>query len=108
MKPTLGDLEQLVLLAVLQLGDDAYGVSVQREIARRAQRDVALGAVYSALTRLEAKGFVRTRVGAPVAERGGRRKKMYIVQAAGREAVRDAMRALRALSQGLAPAFGLR
>lgn len=107
MKPTLGDLEQLVLLALLQLGDDAYGVAVQREIATRTGRDVSLGAVYTTLTRLEEKGLVRTRVGPPTPTRGGRRKKLYVVQPAGRAAVRAAMGALRAMSQGLAPTLEL-
>ncbi|HEV8151241.1 MAG TPA: PadR family transcriptional regulator [Gemmatimonadales bacterium] len=107
MKPTLGDLEQLVLLALLRLGQDAYGVTVQQEIVTRTSREVSLGAVYSTLARLEEKGFVRTRIGDPTPTRGGRRKKLYLVQPAGREAVREALRALRALSQGLAPALGL-
>jgi PadR family transcriptional regulator PadR len=107
MKPTLGDLEQLVLLALLRLGQDAYGVAVQQEIVTRTSRRVSLGAVYSTLARLEEKGFVQTRIGDPTPTRGGRRKKLYLVQPAGREAVREALRALRALSQGLAPALGL-
>lgn len=106
--PTLGDLEQLVLLALLRLGEEGYGVRVQREIAEHTTRDVALGAVYSALTRLESKGFVRARIGAPSPTRGGRRKKIYFVEPAGREAVRDVVLAFRALSKGLSPALGLK
>jgi len=105
---TLGDLEILVLLALLRLGDDGYGVAVQREIAAHTPRNVALGAVYSALTRLEEKGLVSATIGPPTPTRGGRRRKLYVVRSAGREAVREALGALRSLSRGLAPALGLR
>ena len=107
-KAGLGELEQVVLLALLQLGADAYGVAVQREIAKRTDREVSLGAVYSTLTRLEAKGLVSTRIGAPTPMRGGRRKKLYVVERTGREAVRETMSALRSMSRGLSPALGLR
>jgi DNA-binding PadR family transcriptional regulator len=105
---SLGDLELPVLLALLRLGNDGYGVAVQREIAERTTRDVSLGAVYSALTRLEEKGFVRARLGEPTPTRGGRRRKLYTVEASGREAIRDSMDTLRSLSRGLSPALGLR
>ena len=108
MKPTLGDLEQIVLLALLQLGDEAYGVAVHREIAARTGRDLSLGGIYSTLVRLEEKGFVSTRLGDPTPTRGGRRKKLYAVEPAGREAVRATMSALRSMSRGLAPALGMR
>jgi DNA-binding PadR family transcriptional regulator len=107
MKPTLGDLEQIVLLALLQLGDDAYGVAVQREIASRIGRDLSLGAIYSTLVRLEEKGLVSTRLGEPSPTRGGRRKKLYAVEPAGREAIRAAMTALRSMSRGLKPVLGV-
>jgi DNA-binding PadR family transcriptional regulator len=107
MKPTLGDLEQIVLLALLQLGDEAYGVAVQREIAERTGRDLSLGAIYSTLARLEEKGLVMTRLGDPTPTRGGRRKKLYAVQPKGRVAIRTAMSALRSMSRGLKPALGL-
>jgi PadR family transcriptional regulator PadR len=76
MSHGLGELEQLVLLAILRLGDDAYGITVQQEIAERGARPVSLGAVYSTLSRLEEKGFVSTRTGEPTPTRGGRRKKL--------------------------------
>src|SRR5262245_27707117 len=82
---SLGDLEQLVLLAILRLHPEAYGISVQQEIAARARPDVTLGAVYSALTRLEQKGLVSTKTGPPTPVRGGRSKKLYVVTSAGRE-----------------------
>lgn len=97
----LGDLEQLVMLALMRLGDDGYGVSVQREIAARTQREVTLGAVYTALARLEEKGFVASHVGEPLPQRGGRRRRHYTVLAAGRVATAEAWQAVRALSRGL-------
>ena len=97
----LGDLEQLVLLALLRLSGDGYGVTVQREIAERAGRDVTLGAVYTALTRLEEKGFVESYVGDPLPQRGGRRRRQYAVLPEGRAAAGEAWRAMRALSAGL-------
>jgi DNA-binding PadR family transcriptional regulator len=103
MGHSLGELEQLVLLAILRLGDDAYGIAVQQEIMTRSDRRVTLGAVYSTLSRLEEKGFVISREGEPTPTRGGRRKKLYTVHATGRSAVRASLAALRALSRGLAP-----
>ena len=72
--PSLGDFEQLVLLALLRLGDDAYGVPIREEIQERAGRVVSLGSVYKTLERLEVKGYVSSFVGEPTNERGGRRK----------------------------------
>ena len=106
MSPTLGDLEQLVLLALLRLGPDAFGIAVQQEIASRTRRDVSLGAVYTTLARLEQKGYVTTRVGDPTPVRGGRRKKHYRVQAAGRRVLASSIADLRALTEGL-PAMEL-
>lgn len=97
----LGDLEQLVMLALLRLGDDGFGAAVQREIAERSGRDVTLGAVYTALARLEEKGFVESFVGDPLPQRGGRRRRHYAVRPEGREAIADAWRAMKALSRGL-------
>jgi PadR family transcriptional regulator, regulatory protein PadR len=97
----LGELEHLVLLAVLQAGDDAYGVAVREEIRRRARRDLTLGTVYKTLTRLQAKGLVSARQGEPTAERGGRAKRYYSVSAAGRRVVRGTFVTLRRMSAGL-------
>ncbi len=97
----LGELEQLVLLAVLQIGSEAYGVPVQAEIQRRARRDLTLGTIYKTLTRLQAKGLVDVRVGAPTAERGGRAKRFYSVTATGRRAIRSSLATLRRMSLGL-------
>ena len=101
MGNALGELEALVLLAVLRLGADAYGIAIQQEIAAHADRYPSLGAIYSTLTRLEQKGFVTAQDGDPTPTRGGRRKKLYTVEAAGRQAVRTSIAAIQALSQGL-------
>ncbi|MFN8668029.1 MAG: helix-turn-helix transcriptional regulator [Gemmatimonadaceae bacterium] len=97
----LGDLEQLVMLALLRLGDDGFGAAVQREIAERSERDVTLGAVYTALARLEEKGFVASYVGDPLPQRGGRRRRHFAVRPEGRAAIAEAWRAMKALSRGL-------
>jgi len=75
MTIVLGDFEQLVLLSLMRLGSDAYGVSICDEITARTGRDVSLGAVYKTLERMEDKGLVSSRLGEPTAERGGRRKR---------------------------------
>ena len=97
----LGDFEQLVLLALVRLGDRAYGVAIHAEIVARAGRDVTVAAVYKTLERLEDKGFAASSLGEPTAERGGRRKKYFRIQPAGRRALRHAIVALRRMSDGL-------
>lgn len=102
----LGEFEQLVLLSLLRLGEEGYGVTVRAELLNRARRDVSLGTVYKTLLRLEAKGLVLARVGEPTPARGGRRKKHYIVTARGKSALSRTLGALRGLSKGLDPAWG--
>ena len=97
----LGDFEQLVLLALVRLKDDAYGVTIHDEIVRRARREVTIAAVYKTLERLEAKGLAVSRVGEPTAERGGRRKKYFSIQPAGRRALAQALASLRRMTDGL-------
>jgi PadR family transcriptional regulator len=105
---SLGELEQLVLLALLRLGEEeTFGVAVQQEIERCAGRAVTLGAVYTALVRLEGKGMVASHVGAPTPQRGGRRKKLYRVLPHGRRTLARAVTAIRELSRGLATSFKL-
>ena len=107
MPPTnLGELEQLVLLAIARLGDDAYGVTVRKEIATRTRRDLSFGSVYTTLTRLEAKGLVASHLGEPTAERGGRRKKHYSVSAAGRRALQRSLHAIRTMASGIDTSWG--
>jgi PadR family transcriptional regulator PadR len=97
----LGELEQLILLAILRLGDDAYGVTIRAELADRAGRHVAPGALYTALERLEAKGVIASRMGDPTPQRGGRAKRHVTVTAAGRKALTRAVQAYERLLDGL-------
>lgn len=99
--PTLGDFEQLTMLAVLRLEDDAYGAAIQREMEAQTGRVVSINAVYTTLDRLETKGLLRSWVGEPTAERGGRRKKHYAVQPSGMAAIGQAYRAFRRMASGL-------
>jgi PadR family transcriptional regulator PadR len=101
----LGDFEQLVLLALVRLGPDAYGATIRREIEQRTGRDLAMSAVYVTIDRLEAKGLLRTRIGEPVAERGGRRRKHVTLQPAGRRAAAIAYRRFKAMVDGLEHRF---
>ena len=100
----MGEFEQLVLLAILRLGNDAYGMQVRREIEERTGREISIGAVYTALERLERKGYLRHRMGEPTAERGGRAKKHFRVLSAGVAAVEATRSALESMWDGVAPA----
>jgi len=97
----LGEFEQLVLLAVLRLGDEAYGVPVLAEIEQATGRTPTMATVHTTLTRLEEKGLVLSRFGEPTPQRGGRRKRYFTVTPAGKRAVRDSIGAIRRLAQGL-------
>lgn len=99
-----GAFEFHVLLAVLRLGGDAYAVPVREEVERRTGRAVARGALYTTLARLEAKGLLRSRMGEPLAVRGGKARRYYAVTAAGGRAMRDARRALERLHGALGDA----
>ncbi len=101
MAEHLGELEQLVLLALLRVGDTAYGVAVQREIAERAGRHPSFATVYSTLSRLEDKGLVHARIGEPSPERGGRRKRYFLLTGSGRRALRASLDAVRGMTRGL-------
>lgn len=105
--PSLGDFEQLVLLALVRLGQSAYGVSIHNEIRRRARREVAIAAVYKTLERLEKKGFAVSMVGQPTSERGGRRKKYYRIEPSGRRALKAAISSLWRMTYGLPGEFDL-
>ena len=91
----------MVLLALIRLGEHAYGVPISREIEQRCGREVALGSVYAALERLEEKGLVTSKLGDPTAERGGRAKRYFRVTARGLRDVRETQRALVNLWGGL-------
>ena len=99
-----GDIEHFVLVALLRLGGESYGVPILEEIASRTGRDVSRAAVYIALRRLESKGLVASRMGEASAERGGRAKRFYRVRPAGLSALRDSWTALRSMWDGLEPA----
>jgi len=96
-----GEFELLVLLAVLRLREDAYGMTIRDELERETTRTLSLGTIYKTLGRLEGKGYLRTRVSAPTRERGGRRKKLYDLTSSGMEAARRSLADLRRLSHGL-------
>ena len=97
----LGEFEQLILLAILRVGDQAYGVTIRAELAARGGRNVAPGALYTALERLEAKGAVTSRMGDPTPQRGGRAKRYVTVTPQGREALTRAVQAYERLLEGL-------
>ncbi|WP_321474282.1 PadR family transcriptional regulator [uncultured Paludibaculum sp.] len=97
----LGEFEHIVLLAILRLDENAYGVTIRAEIAACTDRDPAPGALYTTLDRLEEKGLVTSRFGEPTPQRGGRSKRYFTVSASGVEAVRQAQRAYRRLMKGL-------
>ncbi len=104
--PYLGELEQLLLLAILQCGDDAYTVPIREVLAERSRRRIARGALYTSLDRLEAKGLVSSRLGEPLAVRGGRSRRYFTVTPTGVEALRAARLAVANLSHGLDAVLG--
>ena len=88
MKGTyLGEFEELVLLIIGALGEEAYSISIQKELKERTGRNPSIGAMHSALNRLENKGFISSFEGGATKERGGRRKRFYQITAAGKSAV---------------------
>jgi PadR family transcriptional regulator PadR len=97
----LGEFELMVLLSLIRLGENAYGVPIAREIEARSKREAALGSVYAALDRLEEKGLVSSKLGDPTAERGGRAKRFFRATGQGIKEVRETQRALVSLWKGL-------
>jgi PadR family transcriptional regulator, regulatory protein PadR len=98
---SLGEFEQIALLAILRLHEEAYGVSIRAEIAKRIGRETTPGALYTTLERLEEKGLVKSHIGEPTPQRGGRAKRYYKVTAAGVKAIARAQRAYRRLLDGI-------
>jgi DNA-binding PadR family transcriptional regulator len=96
-----GEWELMVVLALMRLGDDAYGVPICRELERQTGREVSVGSVYATLERLEEKGFVSSRLGKPTAERGGRVKRYFRVTTTGVREIRKTQRSLMNLWSGL-------
>ncbi len=97
----LGQLELMVLLAVMRPARDAYGVLISRDIAEKSGREVALASVYAALERLEKKGFVTSTLGEPTAERGGKARTFFKPTAAGVREAREAYGTMMRLCGGL-------
>jgi DNA-binding PadR family transcriptional regulator len=97
----LGSFELMVLLALIRLGDDAYGVPISEAIEAQSGREVAVASVYAALQRLEAKGLVSSWLGEPTPERGGKAKKHFRITTRGIREVRQTHRSLTRLWRGL-------
>jgi len=97
----LGEFEHIVLLALLRLGDNAYGVTVRREIESRIDRDVSIGAIYATLDRLQAKGYVTSYLGDPTPERGGRSKRFFRVSSKGILAIQRTLKAFQSMTVGV-------
>jgi DNA-binding PadR family transcriptional regulator len=97
----LGEFEQLILLALTRLGDDAYGVTIRDTLKERAGRDASFGAIYSTLRRLEAKGLVTSSIRDPTPVRGGRAVKYVTILPRGRSALRDAQHAFQRMAEGV-------
>jgi DNA-binding PadR family transcriptional regulator len=97
----LGSLEYIILLALVQLEGTAHGTIVRREIEQRTGRNISIGAVYATLERLEAKGYVSSRTGEPTPERGGRAKRLFHVEAAGKRALQISEQTIRSMTVGL-------
>jgi DNA-binding PadR family transcriptional regulator len=99
----LGEFEQIVLLAIVRLEADAYGVPIRRDIAARTGRALTVGALYRTLDRLEDKGYVSSAFSDPTPERGGRSKRYFKVTAPGLRTLRASRKALTAMWEGLEP-----
>jgi DNA-binding PadR family transcriptional regulator len=99
--PVVGEFEHFVLLALVRLGNGAYGASIRREIRERTGRDASVGTVYMTLGRLEKKGMIVSYIGLPSTYRGGRRRKHYLIDAEGQKALGRAFRAFTAMAEGM-------
>ena len=96
----MGEFEYLILAAAAQLGDEAYGAAIRTEIEQATGERCSIGALYTTLDRLEGKGLIRTRMGDPTPQRGGRAKRMVRITTAGVEAASDFYAAVTKLSRG--------
>jgi DNA-binding PadR family transcriptional regulator len=99
--PTLSNFELMVMLAIIRIGDDAYGVSIANEIEESTGSEVLLGSIYDALTRLEQKGLISSVLGEATPERGGRAKRHFRTTSKGLRIVRDTQQSLIKLWKGL-------
>lgn len=101
MTTPLGEFEQLVLIAIVRLGSEAYGATIRREIESNTARRLSISAVYTTLERLEQKGCVRSWIGDPTAERGGRRRKSFELLPLGARALKSAYRDFASMVAGV-------
>ena len=104
--PLIGEFEQVVLLSLLRLGNGTWGAAIRRDIQERTTRELPVSVVYVTLQRLEKKGMVKSYVGEPTAERGGRRRRHYLIDTRGEQALGRSYRALRKLCEGLEERLG--
>jgi len=102
----LGGFESMLMLSVLRLGEQAYGVTIRRELLVKAKKNVAIGAIYTGLERLERKGLIESWLGDPTAARGGRAKRYYRLTAKGLKILNETQHALQSLMVGLNLAGG--
>ena len=103
MGDSIGELEQLVMWAVLRLDDEAYGTSIRQDLKVRGNRDVSPGAIFTTLERLEGRGLVTSRYGEATPERGGRPKRFYRLTPEGRRALGKALATVKRMARGLEP-----
>ncbi len=101
MRESVGEFEQLILLSLVRLGPEVYGVPIRLDIEERTGRAISSGALYTALDRLERRGFVASRLGDPTPERGGKRKRLYTLQPAGGRAAAGAHESMQQMTSGL-------
>jgi PadR family transcriptional regulator PadR len=99
--PILGEFEHLALLALVRLGNGAYGAAIRRDMRERTCRDVSVGSVYMALGRLEEKKMIASYTGLPTKQRGGRRRKHYLMDKDGERALGRAYRSFAAMAEGI-------
>jgi DNA-binding PadR family transcriptional regulator len=104
---SLGQFEQLVLTAIVALGENAYGVTIHKKVAELAKpKRIALGAIYVTLDRLEEKGHLKSWLSEPTAERGGRSKRCYQLKASGERALKESIATGRRMAASVAPVWG--
>ncbi|MDW3209040.1 MAG: helix-turn-helix transcriptional regulator [Reichenbachiella sp.] len=106
-RSTIGEFEEMVLLMVLILQDEAYMISLQKELLDQASRSITMGALHTTLSRLEKKGLLTSEMGEPTKERGGRRKRIYQVTAAGKTEL-SAIKEMRKSLWDQVPRFALK
>jgi PadR family transcriptional regulator PadR len=101
VRESVGEFEQLILLSLVRLGPDTYAVPIRLDIEERTGRTISPGALYTALDRLDRRGFVSSRLGDPTPERGGKRKRLYTLQPSGERAVARIHESLQQMASGL-------